>query len=415
MSAAVLDLYTLGLCYCKSAVCCAMEPLEDSKISPPATPILACTDGKQADDSRLFGGHFELCRDSAGRPVEFGRGVWSIVYKATAAGAGAGAGAATVASAEASPITPPGSPLSLSPLSPRKVLAVKTPLRRDAHAVLDAEAVTLTRLSQAPAHEAYVVAFHGYLPESHSLVMAAVPLTLASFIEDRARLARDHLSTQSMLDPVMGMRPWLSLARHLIAGVVWMHDVARTVHGDIKPHNVVLRPRAGAGGDSPLTDPPLHSGSGDSAFPYEPLFVDFSSSHELVETAATEPPSRPAQFPRLSALTPPFTAPELLSVAALKSPTVAPTPASDVFSLAVTLLAAATGDLLVYPGSNSMQRLAMARQGHRVVDFARSSPAGGSRLPRDGAVQRLIEPAVLREPAQRIAPHEWLASCLTLF
>ena len=85
----------------------------------------------------------------------------------------------------------------------------------------------------------------------------------------------------------------------------------------------------------------------------------------------------------------------------------APTPESDVFSLAVTLLAAATGDLLLYPGANHFQRLAMAREGHRVIEFARSGP-NGSRIPRNGIVEQIIKPAIVKEPSQRIKPADWV-------
>ena len=110
----------------------------------------------------------------------------------------------------------------------------------------------------------------------------------------------------------------------------------------------------------------------------------------------------------LTVLTPPFAAPELLVPSALKSPDIHPTPASDVFSLAVTLLAAATGDLLLYPGSSHLQRLAMAREGHRVIEFARSG-MNGMRVPKHGAVEGVVSVAVCREPRERVGVREWVA------
>ena len=73
----------------------------------------------------------------------------------------------------------------------------------------------------------------------------------------------------------------------------------------------------------------------------------------------------------------------------------------------MTLLAAATGDLLLYPGTSNMQRLAMAREGHRVIEFARSG-AHGSRVPRNGLVEQIIKPALVKDPAERISPTDWL-------
>ena len=80
---------------------------------------------------------------------------------------------------------------------------------------------------------------------------------------------------------------------------------------------------------------------------------------------------------------------------------------SDIFSLAVTLLTAVTGDLLVYPGTSGMQRLAMSRDGHRVLEYVRSG-IHGSRLPKKGTVERVLSPAVLKKPESRIKPDDWL-------
>lgn len=244
----------------------------------------------------------------------------------------------------------------------------------------------LTRLSLTPGAEQYIVSFLGYLPRSHALVMGAVPLALSSYITEEAVKAQERRSTANMFEPVLGKQRWGSLTQRLISGLDWMHNTAGVVHGDIKPHNVLLR-RVSAVDD-------------DEGFGYEPLYADFSSAHDTSSTTSSPAPG--------SALTPPFAAPELLSPAALKSPTGAtPTTASDVFSLAVTLLAAATGDLLLYPGASHMQRLAMAREGHRVVEFARSG-GNGTRVARGGVVERVVSGAVVKEPAERIGAGEWV-------
>lgn len=325
----------------------------------------------------------EISRDADDRPIEFGRGAWSIVYKARSK---------SRAALTSAPYTPPSSPASAG-----RVLAVKVPLRRDAHAVLQAEALTLTRLNVTPAYENHVVAFHGYLPECESLVMSAVPLALSTYIEDQADLARRKQSTLTMFEPIQGRGAWQDIARKLITGLLWLHQTAGIVHGDIKPHNLLLRPVAADGSAS--------DHASEQVFPYEPLFADFSSAVDLPTDSLPSPldTSRAS----MSAFTPPFTAPELLSLASLTSGDIAPTSASDVFSLAATILAAATGDLLLYPGSSSMQRLAMAREGHRIIEFTRSG-RNGCRVPRNGPVEKIIQPAVAKDPAQRIAPQEWL-------
>ncbi|KAL3482506.1 kinase-like domain-containing protein [Aspergillus californicus] len=328
-----------------------------------------------------FTGELEYQLDEKGRRIEFGRGAWSVVYKAFSS-----------ARAECStrPFTPPSSPAPAS-----RLVAVKSPARRDARAVLHAEALALTRASSVPDSEHHVVRFHGFVAESSSIIMSAVPLSLSTYIEDKAALAQKNKTTRSMFDPVQGLAQWHGLAKKLVAGLSWLHSSALILHGDIKPHNILLQPCMSIDDDANSTE-----------FLYEPLFADFSSSCPI---SSSEEPTGTA----LSAITPPFTAPELLRVSSLACPDAVITPASDVFSLAVTLLAAATGDLLLYPGYNSMQRLMMAKDGHRVIEFTRSSD-NGSRVPKNGIVEKIIKPAIAKDPAERITPGDWLQLAKTI-
>jgi serine/threonine protein kinase len=320
----------------------------------------------------------ELRRSDDGQPLEYGRGVWSAVYMATSRWSSRGTGP-----------TPPSSPAMSN-----RVLAVKSPVRRDAHPVLETEARILTRITGTPGKDRYVVPFHGYVLTSHAIVMSAVPLALSTYIEGRAAIALQNFSTRTMFDPVLGMAQWHDLAMQLIRGLSWLHNESSVVHGDIKPHNILLRPRQESDDDGNCRR---------DVFPYEPLYADFSSAHDM----SSPKTALSGAATHLSALTPPFAAPELLTVAALKSSDILATHASDVFSLAVTLLAAATGDLLLYPGASSMQRLAMSREGHRVLDFVQSG-AHGSRVPRNGLVEKSLKPAVVKDPNERISPKEWL-------
>ncbi|WEW59964.1 hypothetical protein PRK78_005446 [Emydomyces testavorans] len=316
----------------------------------------------------------EVQRDARDEPIEFGRGAWSVVYSAVCR--------------ESEPVSPASSEPMESPTVSGCVFAVKTPLRRDAYRILKAEALLLTRISRIPGHENHLVSFQGYISQSHSLVMAAVPLTLSSYITSEAAVAQENFSTNTMFDPILGMSKWLELSERLVKGLSWLHVTAQVVHGDVKPQNVLLRPR----------DPVCQN-----IFPYDPLYVDFTSSDDLSSSAACPKDHGLG----LSALTPPFAAPELLTISALRSSNLVPSQASDVFSLAVTLLTAVTGDLQLYPGAGSMQCLAMSRDGHRVLDFVRSG-AGCSRVPRKGAVERILSPAVLKDPDSRVRPAAWL-------
>ncbi|KAJ6114633.1 hypothetical protein N7486_000411 [Penicillium sp. IBT 16267x] len=371
-----------------------------STLTPPVTPIGKYSDGEHSLPSPLlrappaetasqlkrsissplrFIDDLKVEYDSEERPVEFGRGAWSIVYKAR-----------SIPSAPTPIHTPPSSPIAAS-----RIYAVKAPLRRDARLVLQSEALTLTRLNLTPGHERYIIPFHGYHSDTEALVMTAVPLALSTYIEDQADLMRKKgPSTATMFDPVQGPDSWRDLARKLISGLEWLHKTAGIIHGDIKPHNMLLRPVP--------TDEPGSSDPG--AFPYEPLFADFSSALDL---SLSDSAGQDASHTSMSAFTPPFTAPELLSLKALKSGEVAPSPASDVFSLAATLVAAATGDLLLYPGSSNMQRLAMARDGHRILEFTRCG-TNGSRVPRAGFVEKLLQPAVAKDPTARIDSSDWV-------
>ncbi|KAI2720632.1 hypothetical protein CBS147332_3872 [Penicillium roqueforti] len=363
-----------------------------SSLTPPVTPIakerpprstpspfqnLAKQTSISKDNAGTlqFTDDLEICQDENNRPAEFGRGVWSIVYKAR-----------SLPRPQTNlPGTPPSSPTSRS-----QVLAVKAPLRRDARPVLKAEASTLTRLTFTQGHEHYIVPFHGYSAELSALVMTAVPSSLALYIEEQSQLARTRKpATATMFDPVQGPASYQELARKLIAGLNWLHQVAGVVHGDIKPHNILLRPID--------TD----ECSENPEFPYEPLFADFSATVDIPTADAPLDTTR-ASMP---SFTPPFTAPEML--ASLTSTEMAPTPASDVFSLAATLLATATGDLLLYPNMNHRLRLEMARAGHQIVDFARSG-MNGSRVPRNGFVERIVKPAVVKDPAMRITTPDWV-------
>ncbi|KAJ5124264.1 uncharacterized protein N7515_008089 [Penicillium bovifimosum] len=370
-------------------------PQAPSSLTPPVTPIAKesnqekttpnLSQNKKLSQSQFaskenvstlhFADDLEICRTDDNRPFEFGRGVWSIVYKARY----------TPSTTNLNPSTPPSSPTTQPQL-----LAVKAPLRRDANPVLKAEAATLTRLSRLPGHENHLVPFHGYHTELGALIMTAVPTSLATYIEAQAEQARIHRTTATMFDPVQGPASFRDLARKLITGLNWLHEVAGVVHGDIKPHNILLRPIETEGEEQ------TH------AFEYEPLFADFSATVEI-QTDVDKPLDTTRAS--MSSFTPPFTAPEML--ASLMCSEMAPTAASDVFSLAATLLAAATGDLLLYSNMNHRLRLEMARAGHQIVDFARSG-GSGCRVPRNGFVERLVQPAVVKDPTERISTAKWV-------
>ncbi|KAL1989461.1 hypothetical protein VTN49DRAFT_7272 [Thermomyces lanuginosus] len=330
-------------------------------LTPPETPKSgSCTPLKSpiledGTTPSVFVHELEYELDEPNRKIaEYGRGAWCVVYKATAK-------------------------LPTSEGRSTQLVAVKSPWRSDAGPIVKAEARILARLMATAGHDRHVVSFLGCLPDSRSIVMAAECPPLSTYIKERAVAARANFSTQTMRDPVITMPGWCDLATELICGLGWLHDKAGVVHGDIKPQNILLRSRC-------------PDGAASSVFPYQAVFADFSSAHGASDVEALP-----------TALTPPFAAPELLTLSAMTTASV--TTAADVYSLALTLLAAAIGECLLLPSStNKTQLLTMSKQG--VVFEAAQN--GSLRVPRRGLVETVLSPAVAKEPAERIHPAEWL-------
>jgi Protein kinase domain len=315
----------------------------------------------------------EIAKNHSGRPQIFGQGAWSKVFRATGR-----LKYVPPTSASINILTPPPSPVTSIPL----LVAVKTPISKASHTILHNEALTFTHLTRTPDHEDFIVPFYGYLSPSSSLVLAPVPLPLSDYIQSRARINALDSSNSTYTEPILGSTSiWLNLANKLTTSLTWLHDQARVIHGDIKPGNILLSPMRSSDG-----------------FPFDPLLIDFSSSHLLNSTTTSTPNT-------LSALTREYTAPELLSPSVLRDSSSTATMASDVFSLAVTLIVAATGDVMVYHG-NVWQRQYMATQGWNVLDFVRNGE-GGMRVPGGGVVERVVEAAVTKIDKGRIEAGKW--------
>ena len=322
---------------------------------PTETPTIECPfDVERVKDPRT------------GKDVVYGEGAWSTVYKAIVQ--------PKIVKTHGL-VSPPASPFTPIPL----VVAVKTPARRDARPILQSEAETLFHISKHPCYREFVVPFYGIQSADHSLVLGALPHSL----EDEIR-ACSRTPTTSAADgePILAKsRPWLSFAHQCISALAWLHETAHVIHGDLKPGNILLAPS--------LQTP--------SGLPYRPILADFSSSQRIASLSVT--PNT------LSALTLEYTAPELLRVSVMRDPLATATPASDVFSLAVTLVASATGNLSVYEGSG-FQRRAMATQGWGCLGFVRNGESGG-RVPRFGVVERVVERGLLREGIGRVQAPQW--------
>lgn len=299
----------------------------------------------------------------------FGYGAWSNVFKGTCH---------NKYHSSQGVLTPPPQAVGSVPL----LVAIKSPARKDARKILRSEARILTVLRNLDPAEKYIAAFHGIIDEDDSLVSTAHPLSLEEYIRSCAKSAQQKITTENMSAPVIGsISIWLEFADKLITALDWLHNDARIMHGDIKPGNILLNM--------------VPDATSSDTFSYEPLFIDFSSSQHFDATEVT--------LNTLSAVTMEYTAPELLKSSVLSDPRSCATTASDIFSSAVTLLVAATGDPLVYTGCSKQQRQMLATQGTSILGTVRSLT---TKLPRNGVVSRALEKAVVKFDT-RIDANTW--------
>lgn len=322
-----------------------------------------------------YPGRYQLLGSASAGFQEYGRGVWSVVYRAVEI--------ADKVSAN-TPLTPPTSP----PSSPAQagvngILAVKAPSRRDAHQILEKEARVLTYLHSFPEASDHLVPFYGYDQAWSSLILGPIPLNLETRAKTAGATARINFSTRTMLDPVMGAVEWANLAVDLVDGLVFLH-AANCVHGDIKPANILLHP-------SSTTNSLI------------PLFCDFSSARVIASSDSRQGETE-EEIEQVSAVTADYTSPELLA-SLLRRDGAIVTPASDVFALATTLLMAAIGESPYAGARTEVQKLGMAKEG-RPLEFARNGN-GASRIMKGKMVEKIVMGAVENKVEKRLTAVEW--------
>lgn len=246
-------------------------------------------------------------------------------------------------------------------------IAVKTPVNIPARAVLESEAKVLSYVSSALAHNSTgIAAFHGYDSVTAAVYMELIPGgTLEAHLESSTPA---HIRA-----PAIGMPQWLFLAECL-ARTFSALKRASVVHGDVKLGNILLRPWAPSPGADPIWSAYVRGGGA----LLEPVVVDFSSAHVDL----------PCELPEaMSAVTTAYAAPELLQsfLGAARHPL--PTHASDLYSLALSLLAAAVGSE-VYRNAGRHVGI-YVRQGNP-IGWVKADDRG-MKVGRGGAVSAVLE------------------------
>jgi len=175
--------------------------------------------------------------------------------------------------------------------------------------VLSAEARILSYLSRYPNAEDHVVPFYGLDMRTGALLLKAMDDTLEGWIQKDL----NSLDSASRAAKLAAVFP--SIAHSLITSLQWMQDKDCT-HADIKPSNMLVSTRLST-----------------SANP-KPVYTDFSSAMLTRPDATIESSTSP-----LGAGTWDYLDPCLLSSSSCAaSPSPSPSAASDLWSLAITLL-----------------------------------------------------------------------------
>ncbi|KAL1628207.1 hypothetical protein SLS54_001777 [Diplodia seriata] len=336
--------------------------------------------------------------------------------------------------------------------APSAIWAIKAPADRAAFSVIRSEARMLTHILASTTTSRnktsptdFMVPFLGLDPRSGGLLMQALPLTLDDLIRGdlASSFSNDEKGETARARVVAGLFP--RLAGRLLAGLQWLHEEAGVVHADVKPSNILLRPkgegraeamirrrllpRRGDEGEmvvegEALGRPSLvrRRGSGGSEeeggegggdvdedeedvriIDFEPLYTDFSAaipihpvpspSSNPTTTSIFSPPSSPTTTTTTIASAPPphlaggtwdFLAPELCRLHPAPQP---PSPASDVYALGVSLVCVVLGEspFEALAGGNAFRKREMVKCGD-AVGFAREVLPRG----RFGRVKRVV-------------------------
>jgi serine/threonine protein kinase len=178
--------------------------------------------------------------------------------------------------------------------------AIKEPSGRTAQRVLGDECRILSYLSRFPDAEKYIVPFFGQDMRTEALVLGLMDGTLEDWAQEDLNEPSEDQRTAKLAEV------FPRLASQLLNGFIWMTSKNCT-HGDIKPGNILIT---------------SSSGSAPHA-----IFTDFSSSTLSTSPDPTKNPIGGATYDYLD--------PALMTKASAKT---LPTPETDLWALAITLL-----------------------------------------------------------------------------
>lgn len=310
-----------------------------------------------------------------------GSGLWSRVFKVSA----------DTDSASSAMYTPPATPQKTRAPGLPQLYAVKVASRPDAVPVFAREAETLSLLQQHDDASRYIVPFYGTANNDTALVFHA------STAGDL-----DHFASCLDFDQVEQL--CLRVSQQLTSALAFLH-ASRVIHADIKPANVLV--------DGTPDAFVFRFCDFSAAIIYEPTLQTSDSAPDLKSLPSTPVPSR-ANSARLTAGggTWMYMAPEQLSSDPVSS---APSWASDVYSLGITLLTFLLRQN-PYIGVEKNYNVFMLREAIKQgtpMRFARDDldlESVVSKLeasPIAAPVLRLVESALWKPKEKRMASDEW--------
>jgi serine/threonine protein kinase len=258
-----------------------------------------------------------------------------------------------------------------------QLLAIKMPKSKRSSLELINEANILSNLHKFKSAENYVVGFYGLDPDNGAIVLTKMDLTLRDYVTDVLE-KEDHRSE-------MLHRCFSVIAQKLVGCLTWLHNVARAVHGDIKPGNILMLKVTS-------TFQQNQGSHGEDIFPYKVVLTDFGSSRFINDLQKSK-----------GGNTWEYIAPENMNSAASQTP---PTLESDIWAMGISLLTVITGRR-PYPRLSWPAMFSILREGDPIRFERESSSVVRERLDSAGRLVDMIRPALEKNPEKRTNTVDW--------